>query len=67
MGARPTHYPYRGAHVAEGFIAPWLKGFNGFMSGVLPPEPGFYGTRYYHFLSGAAGSAQRLCRIRDQF
>lgn len=43
----------------EAAIAPWLKGFNGFMSGVLPPEPGFYGTSYYYFLNGSAGREVR--------
>ena len=43
----------------EAAFAPWPKGFNGFMSGVLPPEPGYYGTSYYYFLDGIASREVR--------
>jgi len=47
----------------EAGISPWLKGFNGFMSGVLPPEPASYGTSYYYFLNGSAGKQVRNGRV----
>ena len=35
------------------------KGFAGFMSGVLPPQPGIYGNTIYYRFSGSAGREVR--------
>jgi len=44
--------------VEEGFSI-YPKGYMGFMSGVLPPEPGFYMTNSYYFFQGSAGREVR--------
>jgi hypothetical protein len=35
------------------------KGFAGFMSGVLPPQPGIYGSSIYYYFNGSAGREVR--------
>jgi len=44
---------------AEGGMGAWLKGYGSFMAGVVPPEPGFYGTDLYYYFGGHAGAEVR--------
>jgi hypothetical protein len=51
------------AAAVETGMSPWPKGFEGFMSGVLPPEAGFYNTKVYYYFSGTAGQVVRDGRV----
>lgn len=39
--------------------SPWAKGFEGFMSGYIPPQSGFYGSAINYYFSGTAGANTR--------
>jgi hypothetical protein len=51
------------AQAVETGMSPWPKGFEGFMSGVLPPEPDFYNTKVYYYFNGSAGEITRDGRV----
>lgn len=53
VGALALASPKR-AFAVEGGLSPYPKGFAGFMSGLVPPDPGLYLTDdYYHFHGSA--------------
>lgn len=47
------------ASAVESGMSIYPKGFAGFMSGVLPPQPGFYANDIYYYFSGSAGREVR--------
>jgi len=44
---------------AETGLSSYLKGSAGFMSGILPPTPGFYFTNTYYYFSGSSDAVVR--------
>lgn len=47
------------AAAVEGAVSPYPKGFVGFMSGLMPPQPGLYASDIYYYFSGSAGANVR--------
>jgi hypothetical protein len=47
------------AGAVETGMSIYPKGFEGFMSGVLPPQPGIYASNIYYYFSGSAGRSVR--------
>jgi len=47
------------AYAVEEGLSIYPKGYAGFMSGVLPPDAGFYLTNSYYFFKGSAGREVR--------
>jgi len=47
------------ATAVEGAMSPYPKGFVGFMSGIVPPQPGLYVSDIYYFYTGTAGASVR--------
>jgi hypothetical protein len=47
------------AAAVEGGLGAWLKGYGGFMAGIVPPEPGLYASDDYYYYHGSAGSEVR--------
>jgi hypothetical protein len=47
------------AAAVESGLGAWLKGYGGFMAGIVPPEPGFYGSDVYYYYHGSAGTEVR--------
>jgi hypothetical protein len=47
------------ASAVESGLGAWLKGYGSFMAGIVPPEPGLYGTDLYYYFHGSAGASVR--------
>jgi hypothetical protein len=43
----------------ESGLGAWLKGYGGFMAGVMPPAPGLYTSNDYYYYSGSASREVR--------
>src|SRR3954468_12911644 len=46
------------ALAVEGGVSPYLKGYSGFMSGVVP-APGYYASYIFYYLHGSADATTR--------